>query len=248
VDSITLFIILAVIYGIVALFKRLGQQGQGQQGQGQQGQEQQGQEEPEEPAQPARSGLDDIRRFLEEISGGPGEGVPPTRRASVEPRPQAPAAPTPRPAGRPPTRRPVSAGAPSAPPPGPRPAAARPAAAPRVVTAQSIAAAATPARPLAGRLSEAKVKETLRAGEVSTKAESLAKQAERLAARAPRKPVSVAPAAYRAAARAPASARGLLEAVQRLQQPLARAILYQEIIGLPLAIRGPERTFTDRVP
>jgi hypothetical protein len=90
----------------------------------------------------------------------------------------------------------------------------------------------------------------LHAGEVSARAESLARQAERLAATAPRKLVSVAPAvqaeAYGTATRAPA--RGLLEAVQRLQQPLARAILYQEIIGLPLAIRGPERTFTDRVP
>jgi hypothetical protein len=119
-----------------------------------------------------------------------------------------------------------------------------------MVTARSVAAAATPARPLAGRLSETKVRETLHAGEVSARAETLARHVERLAATAPRKLASVVPAvqaeAYGITARAPG--QGLLEAVQRLQQPLARAILYQEIIGLPLAIRGPERTFTDRVP
>lgn len=120
----------------------------------------------------------------------------------------------------------------------------------RVATAPSVAAAATPARRLAGRLSETRVRETLRAGEVAARAEGLAKQAERLAAVAPRKLATVAPAAqadaYRGATRV--SLRGLLEAVQQLEQPLARAILYQEIIGLPLALRGPERTFTDRVP
>lgn len=234
-DNLILFIILALIYGVATLFKRLGQGGQ----------EQRGEETPEEPARPAPGGLEDIRRFLEEITGGPGEGVPPTRRTPMTPGPQVPSAPTPRPAGRPPTRRRAPAGVPSTAAPPPRPTHA-----PGVVTAQSVAAAATPVRLLAGRLSEAKVKETLRAGEVSTKAETLARQAERLAATAPRKLVTVAPAgqaeAYRTGPRAPAP--GLLEAVQRLQQPLARAILYQEIIGLPLAIRGPERTFTDRVP
>ena len=105
-----------------------------------------------------------------------------------------------------------------------------------------------PTGPLSGRLSEQKVKETLRTGEVAAKAEGLAEQAERLAAGPPRQ--VVAPRAQaetqKLATRAPR--RGLLEAIQGLKQPLARAILYQEIIGLPLAIRGPERTFTDRVP
>jgi hypothetical protein len=109
---------------------------------------------------------------------------------------------------------------------------------------------AAPAKLLAGRLSEAKVKETLRTEEMATRAESLGKQAERLAAVTPGKLVSVAPSiqvkGYGAVTRAPA--QEFLEAAQRLKRPLARAILYQEIIGLPLSLRGPERTFVERMP
>jgi hypothetical protein len=238
VDNLVVFIILALIYGAVTLFKRLGQGGQAQRGE----------EGPEEPARPAAGGLEDIRRFLEEIAGPQQGAGPPSRPTPTQPEYREPSAPGLRAPGHPPTRRGAPAGAPSAAV--QRPTPVQPTRAPGMVTAQSVAAAATRVRPLAGRLSEAKVKAALRTGDVSAEAEGLAKHAERLAAMTPRKLVTVAPAvqaeAYGTATRAPAL--GLLEAVQRLQQPLARAILYQEIIGLPLAIRGPERTFTDRVP
>lgn len=239
-DNLIVILIIAVVYGIAALLKRLGQTGQ----------EQRSEEEPQEPSGPAPSGLEDIRRFLEEVGGGPADRVPPSRQAPTQPRPGMPSAPTLRAPGRPPTRRRAAAGGPPTRVPTQRPAPARPTAAPQRVTVQPPAPAAMSTRPLTGRLSEAKVRETLRAGEVAAKAESLAQQAERLAAGPPRQVVSVAPRAqaeaYELVSRAPA--QGLLEAVQRLRQPLAQAILYQEIIGLPLALRSPERTFTDRSP
>jgi len=39
--------------------------------------------------------------------------------------------------------------------------------------------------------------------------------------------------------------RGLTEVARRLSNPLAQAIIFHEIIGPPLALRRPERTFAD---
>jgi len=93
------------------------------------------------------------------------------------------------------------------------------------------------------------VRERLRADEVRKEAEGLARRAERLVSVRPSKLVSVASGIrapdYEAQAVQQVRHRGLTEITQRLKHPLARAIIYYEIVGLPLALRSPERTTAD---
>lgn len=198
--------------------------------------------EPGAPPPPPASGLDEIRRFLREISEPPRPGAPPTPPPTARPRP--PSAPG-RAPGRPPTRRPVAEVPPLQRPPGrlvpSRPPAARP----------PVAVAAPVAKPRVRRrvatVSEEGVRERMRVEEVPREVERLAQRAERLVSLRPTKLVSVAPTiqaeAYEGVQRS--RRRGLTELSARVEHPLARAILYYEIVGPPLALRRPERTFAD---
>ena len=79
------------------------------------------------------------------------------------------------------------------------------------------------------------------------KAESLARRAEQLVSVAPRELITVTPAvraeAYEGLQQI--RRRSLTEVAQDLGHPLARAIIFHELVGPPLALRRPERTFAD---
>ena len=194
--------------------------------------------EPGAPPPPPSSGLDEIRRFLREISEPPRPGAPPTPPPTTRPRP--PSAP-----GRPPTRRPVAEVPPVPRPPRRLVPSQPPAARPAVAVAAP--AAKPPVRRRIGTLSEARVRERMRVEEVPREVERLAQRAERLVSLRPSKLVSLAPAikaeAYEGLQRS--RRRGLTELWGRVEHPLARAILYYEIVGPPLAIRRPGRTLVD---
>ena len=96
-------------------------------------------------------------------------------------------------------------------------------------------------------MSERLVRERMHVEDVPQEVESLARRARQVASIQPSKfgalKLNIQAATYEGAART--GRQGLTEVAQSLTNPLARAIILHEIIGPPLALRRPERTFAD---
>jgi len=200
----------------------------------------------EGPAGQSPQGLDEIRRFLQDLSAPPTREPPP---AGPTPPTRMPTTTTTRPGrapGRPPTRRPVTPGpAAAAQPAGViRPPQREPGVR-RAPTAPTPAPAARVPEPAVARAAPERTRgaEPVRAGGPTGKAAAVSPETgrpisrplEHLQHRIPH----VRP--YQEPAPRERAATRLTDLVERQPHPLARAVLYAEVIGPPLSLRDPTR-------